>query len=42
VEKLKEDGAEPQRTTPDEFQKFIAVEAARWRKVVHDAGIRLE
>ncbi len=42
VEKLREDGAEPQRTTPDEFAQFIAVESRRWRKVVQDSGIRLE
>jgi len=38
--KLQKTGLEPTPTTPREFGKLIAVEIAKWRKVVQDAGIQ--
>lgn len=35
-------GTDPWPTSPDEAQKFIAKETARWRKVIHQAGISAE
>jgi tripartite-type tricarboxylate transporter receptor subunit TctC len=42
VERIAPDGGEPVGTTPEQFGKHIATEIARWRKVVKDAGIRIE
>jgi len=39
---LERDGAEPVDATPEEFGRHIAMEIARWRKVVKDAGIRVQ
>jgi tripartite-type tricarboxylate transporter receptor subunit TctC len=36
------DGAEPVGSSPAEFQKHLATEMAKWRKVVHAAGIKLD
>jgi len=36
------DGAEPFGSTPAVFQKHIATEIAKWRKVVKSAGITAE
>jgi len=41
-DKLSDDGGEPVAGTPDQFRNHLAVEIARWRKVVRDAGIRAE
>src|SRR5205085_8521517 len=41
-DKLSDDGGEPVAGTPDQFRNHLAVELARWRKVVRDAGIRAE
>lgn len=38
---LEQDGAEPVDTTPEQFGQYIANEIARWRKVVRDAGVRV-
>lgn len=40
--KFKDEGAETIRSTPDQFRQFIATEVQRWRKVVHDSGIKAE
>lgn len=40
--RLSADGAEPVGGTPEHFQKHLAAEMAKWRKVVKDAGIRAE
>jgi tripartite-type tricarboxylate transporter receptor subunit TctC len=42
IERIAPDGGEPVGTTPEQFGKHIATEIARWRKVVKDAGIRIE
>lgn len=39
---LEQDGAEPVDATPEEFGRHIATEIARWRKVVKEAGIRVQ
>ena len=39
---LEKDGAEPVDTTPAEFGRHIEAEIARWRKVVKEAGIRVQ
>jgi tripartite-type tricarboxylate transporter receptor subunit TctC len=36
------DGAEPIGSSPAEFQKHIAAEMAKWRKVVKSAGVTAE
>ena len=36
------DGADPVGSTPDEFQKFVANEIAKWTKVVKASGIKVE
>ena len=33
------DGALPEKSTPEEFQKYIASEIERWRGVITEAGI---
>jgi len=42
VERLAPDGGEPVGSTPEQFARHLATEIARWRRVVKDAGIRLE
>jgi tripartite-type tricarboxylate transporter receptor subunit TctC len=42
VERIAPDGGEPVGTTPEQFGAHIAREIARWRKVVKDAGIKVE
>jgi len=42
VERIAPDGGEPVGSTPDQFGRHIATEIARWRKVVKDAGIKME
>jgi tripartite-type tricarboxylate transporter receptor subunit TctC len=42
VERLAPDGGEPVGNTPEQFSRQIATDIARWRKVVKEAGIRLE
>ena len=37
--RLSNEGLLPQGTTPQAFEKFIAVEIAKWAKVVKAAGI---
>ena len=39
---LAEDGGIALGSSPEEFHKLIAIEVPRWRKVVHDAGMRVE
>jgi tripartite-type tricarboxylate transporter receptor subunit TctC len=41
-QRLSGDGAEPVGGTPDHFQKHLAAEMAKWRKVIRDASIRAE
>lgn len=41
-QRLSVDGAEPIGGTPEHFQKHLAAEMAKWRKVIRDAGIRAE
>jgi tripartite-type tricarboxylate transporter receptor subunit TctC len=40
--RLSPDGAQPVGSTPEELRQFLVTDIARWRKVVKDAGIRLE
>jgi tripartite-type tricarboxylate transporter receptor subunit TctC len=40
--KMLADGAEPEGSTPAEFQKHLAAEMAKWRKVVKAAGVKVE
>jgi tripartite-type tricarboxylate transporter receptor subunit TctC len=42
VERLAPDGGEPVGSTPEQFSQHIAVELARWAKLVREAGIRFE
>jgi tripartite-type tricarboxylate transporter receptor subunit TctC len=42
VERLASDGGEAVGSTQDEFARHIALELARWRKVVKEAGVRVE
>jgi tripartite-type tricarboxylate transporter receptor subunit TctC len=42
ISRLSPDGAQPIGSTPDELRQFIVTDIARWRKVVKDAGIKLE
>lgn len=41
-ERLATDGAESVGSTPEEFGQYLASEITRWRKVVKDAGVRLQ
>lgn len=40
--KLDDLGIVPMGTTPDEFRAFVTDEIARWKKVITDAGIKME
>jgi tripartite-type tricarboxylate transporter receptor subunit TctC len=42
IERISPDGGEPVGSSPDQFGRHIATEIARWRKVVKDAGIKIE
>jgi tripartite-type tricarboxylate transporter receptor subunit TctC len=42
VERLAPDGGEAVGSTQEEFARHIALELARWRKVVEEAGVRVE
>ena len=42
MERLAPDGGEPVGTTPEQFSRHIAVEMARWSKLVKETGIRFE
>jgi tripartite-type tricarboxylate transporter receptor subunit TctC len=42
ISRLSPDGAQPIGSTPSELRQFIVSDIARWRKVVADAGIKLE
>ncbi len=42
LDKLSDDGGEPVAGSPEHFRNHITTEIARWRKVVRDAGIRVE
>jgi tripartite-type tricarboxylate transporter receptor subunit TctC len=35
-------GAEPVGSTPQEYAAFIQSEIKKWRKVIQDAGVRLD
>jgi tripartite-type tricarboxylate transporter receptor subunit TctC len=41
-DKLVEQGIVAVGSTPDEFRAFVAEEIVRWRKVITDAGIKME
>ncbi len=41
-ERLRAIGMEPGHNTPEEFNRFIAQEIAKYTKVVKDGGIRVE
>ncbi len=41
-DRMLSDGAEPVGSTPVAFQKHIAAEIVKWRKVVKSAGVRAE
>jgi tripartite-type tricarboxylate transporter receptor subunit TctC len=41
-ERAMQEGATPIGSTPAEFQKFVHGEIAKWTKIIHDAGIKLE
>jgi len=40
--RLQPDGAEPVGSSPERLRDFVVSDIARWRKVVKDAGIKLE
>lgn len=39
---LTQEGADPLTSTPEEFARTIAVDIAKWAKVVKAAGVKLE
>jgi len=39
IAKFKEQGADPQSSTPEQLGEFVKSEVARWRKVVETAKI---
>lgn len=41
-DRMSGDGAEPVGDTPEHFRRFLAAEIAKWRKVVTDAGVKVE
>ena len=42
IARLAPDGAQPVGSTPGELHQFVVADIARWRKVVKQAGIKLE
>ncbi|HET7159979.1 MAG TPA: tripartite tricarboxylate transporter substrate binding protein, partial [Burkholderiales bacterium] len=42
ISRLAPDGGEPVGSSPEELRQFIINDIARWRKVVKDAGIKLD
>ena len=42
IERVAPDGGEPVGSTPEHLGRLVAAEITRWRKVVKDAGIKLE
>ena len=42
IARLAPDGAQPVGSTPEQLHQFVVADIARWRKVVRDAGIKLE
>lgn len=42
LDRLAPDGGEPVGSTPEQFRDHLAKEIARWRKVVKDAGIKMQ
>jgi tripartite-type tricarboxylate transporter receptor subunit TctC len=42
VERLAPDGGEPVGSTSEQFGRHLALEITRWRKVVKDAGMKIE
>ena len=42
IERLAPDGGEPVGSTPEQFGRHLALEITRWRKVVKDAGMKVE
>ena len=42
VERLAPDGGEPVGSTPEQFGRHLISEMTRWRKVVKDAGMKVE
>ena len=42
TKRFNDQGVEVVASTPEEFQKLIASEAAKWAKVVKDAGVKIE
>ena len=41
-ERFASQGAEPRPSTPEELGKFVREDTAKWKKVVQEAGIRME
>jgi tripartite-type tricarboxylate transporter receptor subunit TctC len=42
IARLSPDGARPIGSSPEQLRQFVVSDIARWRKVVKEAGIRLE
>ena len=42
IARLAPDGAQPVGSTPEQLHQFVVTDIARWRKVVKQAGIKLE
>jgi tripartite-type tricarboxylate transporter receptor subunit TctC len=42
AERLTDDGGELIGSPPERFHRMLVVEIARWRRVVKEAGIRVE
>jgi tripartite-type tricarboxylate transporter receptor subunit TctC len=42
IARLSPDGAQAVGSTPEQLQQFLAADIARWRRVVQQAGIKLE
>ncbi len=42
IKKLEADGTLPVGSSPAEFQKFIVADAARWKSLINDTGIKVQ
>lgn len=42
VERLAQDGSEPQVGTPRDFDAYVASEVSKWAKVIRDSGTRVD
>jgi tripartite-type tricarboxylate transporter receptor subunit TctC len=41
-ERIVADGSEPVGSDPEEFRKFMAIDLAKWAKLVKESGAKLD